>query len=181
LEREEGRRDGQIFGAQKVAERLEEEDEEEENDSAVRTTTEGTELEKNSGERTGKKNKRSKHLSQINLLWRGAVKRRELAERDKRVRHDLQQSLSRLPTYEDSDEDKEDRMAPEKRDAEEVDLDIDQEDPELDEFEALETLEKLQRLVQYLRERWCYCFWCKYRYEDNNMEGCPGVLEDDHD
>ncbi len=175
-EREERRREGQIVGAQRVAERLEEEDEmgKEGNASAE---DEGM-VEKDvwaKGKRT------RKPLSQINVLWRGAVKQRELAERDKRMRYDLHQSLSRLPMYQDPDEDRDDRIALGKKDTEEVDLDLDQEDEELNEFDGLGTGEKLQKLVEYLRDRWYYCFWCKYRYEDSNMEGCPGITEDDHD
>lgn len=183
MEREERRRFGQILRAQRVAERLEEEEEQEEDgiDSKGEKRDEsGRRLEDRNGVGMSKKMKR-KPLSQINVLWRGAVKQRELAERDKRMRYDLHQSLSRLPTYEDADEDKEDTMAFGKKCAEEVDLDLDQDDPELDEFDGLETSDKLLTLVQYLRGRWHYCFWCKYRYDDSTMEGCPGSTEDDHD
>ncbi len=172
LEREERRREGLIRGAQAVAERLDEEGED--------GTAEDGRLGESGREVAGKKRTR-KPLSKFNVLWRGAVKQRELAERDKRMRYDLHQSLSRLPTYEDPDEDKEDRMALGKKDTEEVDRDLDVEDEELDEFEALDSAEKLQKLVEYLRERWHYCFWCKYRYGDSSMEGCPGIIEDDHD
>ncbi len=172
LEMEERRREGLIRGAQVVAERLDEEGGE--------WTGEDGGL-GDGGREVGGKKRTTKPLSKINVLWRGAVKQREVSERDKRMRYDLQQSLSRLPTYEDPDEDKEDRVAWGKKDTEEVDRDLDVEDEELNEFEALYSTEKLQKLVQYLRERWHYCFWCKYRYEDSNMEGCPGITEDDHD
>jgi Domain of unknown function (DUF4187)/G-patch domain len=175
-EREERRREGQLVGAQRVAERLEEEDENGDGEGVARDGL----PEESGGEMKSRKRAR-KPLSQVNVLWRGAVRQRESAERDKRMRYDLHQSLSRLPTYEDPEEEKQDKMALGKKDTEEVDLELDQEDPELDEFEAWESSEKLQRLVQYLRERWHYCFWCKYRYEDSNMEGCPGLTEDDHD
>jgi Domain of unknown function (DUF4187)/G-patch domain len=174
MEREERRRDGLLLGAQRVAERLAEEEEE------LDAVGAGGEMGKRDSETRGKKKPR-KPLSQINVLWRGAVKQRELAERDKRLRYDLHQSLSRLPTYEDPEEDKDDGIVFAKKDAEEVDLDLDLEDEELDEFDKLGSAEKLQKVVQYLRERWCYCFWCKYRYEDSKMEGCPGMTEDDHD
>lgn len=168
LEREERRREGLVRGAQAVAERLEEGEEE---DGGL-----------GEGARdVGSKKRTTKPLGKINVLWRGAVKQRELAERDKRMRYDLHQSLSRLPTYEDPDEDQEDRVALGKKGTEEVDRDLDAEDDELNEFEALDSVEKLQRLVQYLRERWHYCFWCKYRYGDSGMDGCPGTTEDDHD
>jgi hypothetical protein len=58
---------------------------------------------------------------------------------------------------------------------------LEEEDPELDEFNALAPAERLQKLVIYLREEYSYCFWCKYTYPDNKMEGCPGTTEEDHD
>lgn len=179
VEREVRRWEGLVRGAQRVAERLEEEEEDELAEGGDGAERDGR-LEE-AGNKAGGKKRTSKPLRQINVLWRGAVKQRELAERDKRMRYDLHQSLSRLPTYEDPDEDKEDGIALGKKDTEEVDLDQDQEDEELNEFDALGSGEKLQKLVQYLRERWHYCFWCKYRYADSRMEGCPGVTEDDHD
>ena len=59
--------------------------------------------------------------------------------------------------------------------------DLDEEDPELEEFNAFEPAEQLDKLVAYLRKRWYYCFWCKHQYADDKMEGCPGLTEDDHD
>jgi Domain of unknown function (DUF4187)/G-patch domain len=174
LDREERRREGLLSGAQGVAERLAEEEEE------LDAGGEGDELGKGDSESRVKKRPR-KPLSQINVLWRGAVKRRELAERDKQIRYDVHQSLSRLPKYDDPEEDKDDGIAFGKKDAEETDLALDQEDEELDDFDKLGSAEKLQMVVQYLRERWYYCFWCKHRYEDSKMEGCPGTTEDDHD
>lgn len=156
-EREEKRQEGQFYGAMKVAERLEEAD-----------------------ENTAPSAKRT--LSSYNVLWRGLVKQRMLADREKRMRFDLDQSLSRLPTYDDPDEDKIDRIALDRKaQLTEVNFELDEDDTELEEFEALSPAEKLTRLVQYLRERWRYCFWCKHRYEDENMEGCPGTTEEDHD
>jgi hypothetical protein len=126
----------------------------------------------------------AKPLKQINVLWRGLVRRREEKERDRRMRYDLHQSLSRLPTYEDPDEDKEDKMALGKN---RIQLqhtlveDLEEEDPELDEFNALDPAVRLQKLVMYLREKYNYCFWCKFTYPDKDMEGCPGITEEDHD
>ena len=68
-----------------------------------------------------------------------------------------------------------------KSELEEEDVELDQDDAELDEFEALDVADRLQKLVAYLRERWHYCFWCKYRYPDESMEGCPGITEEEHD
>ncbi|KAK4943993.1 hypothetical protein LTR10_016514 [Elasticomyces elasticus] len=167
-EREEKKMEGQVWGAMKVCERLEEEEEE-----AERYPDNDTDP---------AKRKSTKPLKGINVLWRGLVKQRAINDRDRRMRYDLQQSLVRRPEYDDPDEDKEDKMAlGKKTETEEVDIDLDEDDEELDEFAALEVPEKLSRLVAYLRERWHYCFWCKFRYPDKEMEGCPGLTEEEHD
>ncbi|KAJ9615646.1 hypothetical protein H2200_001721 [Cladophialophora chaetospira] len=166
-EREEKRMEGQMWGAMKVCEKLEEEDEA-----------------KQSTEQNGSTSKRrqTRPLKSVNVLWRTLVRQRAINERDRRMRYDLHQSLSRRPDYDDPDEDKEDKMAlGRKAELDEVDIDIDEEDAELDEFEAFEVSEKLGKLVAYLREHWHYCFWCKFRYPDETMEGCPGTTEADHD
>lgn len=166
-EREEKRMEGQMWGAMKVCEKLEEEDEAEQNSGPDGSTA---------------KRRQTKPLNSINVLWRTLVKQRAINERDRRMRYDLHQSLSRRPDYDDPDEDKEDKMAlGKKAELEVVDIDIDEEDAELDEFEALAASEKLEKLVAYLREHWRYCFWCKFRYPNEAMEGCPGTTEADHD
>ncbi|KAK7896892.1 hypothetical protein LTR67_004779 [Exophiala xenobiotica] len=167
-EREEKKMEGQMWGAMKVCERLEEE---EEDQDAQETET---------ADRV--KRRRTKPLKSVNVLWRNLFKQRAINERDRRMRYDLHQSLSRRPDYNDPDEEEEDRMAlGKKAETEEVDVDLDEEDEELNEFEALEVPEKLTKLVAYLRERWHYCFWCKFQYPDKEMEGCPGLTEEDHD
>lgn len=115
-------------------------------------------------------------VGRVNVLWRGLVREREGKERERRMRYDLHQSLSRDAAYREEEEDERDRRAlgREEEDVEEV-------DEELDEFLALEGKERLRRLVEYLREKYFYCFWCKCEYEDESMEGCPGLDEDDHD
>lgn len=92
------------------------------------------------------------------------------------MRYDLHQSLSKLPTYDDPDEDEQYKHALGTEEEE-----LEEEDPELDEFNALEPAIRLTKLVEYLREKHHYCFWCKHQYPDATMEGCPGLTEDDHD
>ena len=167
-EREEARREGQVWGAMKVAEKLDEEDE-------------AGEVSRDVIGEAVRKTAKKKRLSEVNVLWRGLVKQREVSERDRRMRYDLHQSLSSRVDYNDPEEDREDKMALGRKDAEEVDVELDQEDEDLNEFEQLEASEKLDKLVKYLRERWRYCFWCKYRYPDEEMGGCPGTSEEDHD
>lgn len=166
-EREEKRMEGQVWGAMKVCERMEEEEE-------AATFAES--------QVDPQKRKSTKPLKGVNVLWRSLVKQRAVNERDRRMRYDLQQSISRRPDYTDPDEEKEDQMAlGKKAETEEVELELDEEDEELDEHEALEVSEKLAKLVAYLRTRWHYCFWCKFKYPDDQLEGCPGITEEDHD
>lgn len=177
-ERELKRWEGQVYGAQKVCERMDEERDAEM--KALGATVPGAE----DGVKVDRKKRTAstKPLKSINVLWRGLVRKREEAERERRMRYDLEQSLSRLPTYEDDSEDADDLEALGKDKAAYVPVeDLEEEDAELDEFNALEPDEKLQKLVGYLRKEYRYCFWCKCSYADEEMDGCPGLTEDDHD
>ena len=172
-EREERRLEGLVGGAMRVAERMDTEKE-----AASLVDSEEDHL---AGENVaaiqGKVNKlMSKPTRQINVLWRSLARQREEKERERRMRYDLQQSLPRNAKHEDPEEDEDDRLAIGTEEEE-----LDEEDPELDEFIALEPTERLSRLVGYLREKHNYCFWCKFQYPDPNLEGCPGVTEEDHD
>jgi len=169
-ERELARLERQVHAAQKVAERM---DEESETGSGAESSR------KEEGKRRAVS---SRPLKSINVLWRSLARAREEAERDRRMRYDLEQSLSRLPTYEDEDEDEDDRTAMGKSKTVFVTAeDLDEEDPELDEFNALPPDERLLKLVEHLRKQHHYCFWCKFVYPDETMEGCPGLTEEDHD
>ena len=163
-ERAEKRLEGQIIGAMVVCERLAEADEQV--DESVDGAVEGVKPTR----------PRTKPLTSINVLWRGSVKHRLQKERERRARYDLHQSLSSLPNYEDSDEDGDYKHA---FGAEEEELD--EEDAELDEFNSLVPDVRLAKLCDYLRDTWQYCFWCKFKYPDVSLEGCPGVEEEDHD
>ena len=120
-------------------------------------------------------NPTSKPTAGTNLLWRGLVRDRDEKERERRMRYDLHQSLSRNAAYDDPDEEKQDRQA---WGTEEEEVEV--EDPELDELNRLEPTERLGKMVEYLREKWRYCFWCKFQYPDKTMDGCPGMTEDEH-
>ncbi|KUJ24050.1 uncharacterized protein LY89DRAFT_679303 [Mollisia scopiformis] len=160
-EREDTRLEGMVGAVMRVAERMTGEREEDAEDEKKIST---------------------KPLKQINVLWRGLIRKREEKERDRRMRYDLHQSLSRLPTYDDPDEDADDKRALGKdRIQHTLVEDLEEEDPELDEFNALEPAERLHKLVLYLREVFNYCFYCKFTYPDKDMEGCPGLTEEDHD
>lgn len=168
-EREEARQEAQFGAASRVAERM----------TAERQEAESGEAEEVNGR---KRTVPAVPLKSVNILWRGQVRRREEKERNRRMRFDLQQSLSRLPTYDDPTEDAEDRNALGRNVVQHTLVeDLEEEDPELDEFSALEPRERLQKVVDYLRDRFNYCFWCKYAYPDKVMDGCPGLTEEEHD
>ncbi|KAJ5038769.1 uncharacterized protein L3040_006448 [Drepanopeziza brunnea f. sp. 'multigermtubi'] len=170
-EREEARLEGLVGSAMRVAERMNEEREEEEEASAILQSKD-----------VKKRTISTKPLKQVNILWRGLVRKREEKERDRRMRYDLHQSLSRLPTYNDEDEDKDDKRALGKDRVQHTLVeDLEEEDPDLDAFNALDPADRLQKLVVHLREAYNYCFWCKFSYPDKAMEGCPGLTEEDHD
>ncbi|KAL4913163.1 hypothetical protein BDW62DRAFT_214455 [Aspergillus aurantiobrunneus] len=195
LERETKRTEAQIHAAQKVAERL---DADENGEASLFSAGNGENKEEdekdgsqpnNEGAETKAKAK-VKPTSQINVLYRGLVREREEKERTIQTRHMLQTSLPssffpspRLPGYDDATLDREDQEAlGGGRDLSTVlEQELEEEDPELDEINALEPAERLQRLVQYLRQKHYYCFWCKCRYDTAEMEGCPGITEEDHD
>lgn len=159
-EREEKRAEVMWHGAMKVLEGLEEDG-----------GNANAEAEKKDG---GVKNDSTKRpLNAVNLLCRPLVRDRLQKERERRARYDLMQSLSRNIEY--TEEDADDKLAL----SGEVE-DLEEEDPELDEYEALPAIERLDKVVKHLREKYWYCFWCKYRYEDEGMEECPGLTEDEH-
>jgi hypothetical protein len=207
-ERETRRTEAQVYAAQKVAERLDAEAETKAADGVV-DTGEASQMEKEdkflnreqslddgsaedlAGEsRAARAKVRVKPTSQINVLYRGLVREREEKERALQVRHALQTSLPssffpnpRLPGYDDPtlEPDDNEALGSGQDTSTILEQELEEEDPELDEFNALDASERLARLVLYLRERHRYCFWCKYRYETDEMEGCPGLTEEDHD
>ncbi|KAJ5180413.1 hypothetical protein N7492_003623 [Penicillium capsulatum] len=202
-ERELRRTEAQIRAAQKVAERLDTEadetgrkegDQQGPRDGADGISGAGEDeipMGPNQKDSTGTRQP-VKPTAQINVLYRGIVREREDRERDIQARHALQSSLPssffptlRLPEYEDGDLDRDDKHAlgPQREPfTATVEQELEEEDPELDAFNALEPAERLHKLVLYLRETYRYCFWCKYRYETaEELEGCPGLTEEDHD
>lgn len=116
-----------------------------------------------------------------NSLWRGIARDRILRDRERRRKHDMLQSGPRLGTFVDPDEDADDKLALGKSGSEIPEEELEEEDSELEEFVALPVADRLDKVVTYLRDQYNYCFWCKYRYPDNAMDGCPGLTEEDHD
>ncbi|KAF5229177.1 hypothetical protein FANTH_14284 [Fusarium anthophilum] len=173
-EREDARLEKQFFAAQRTAERMDDE----------KTEVYGPDASLPDSKEEKEKSRRisSRPLKSIPIIYRGLVRHREEVERDRRMRYDLEQSLSRLPTYEDDQEDADDKRALGKGHTVYVTAeDLDEEDEELDQFSGLEIGERLNSVLEYLREKHQYCFWCKMVYPDAEMEGCPGLTEEDHD
>lgn len=166
LEREEKRQEGQMWSAMRTLEGFEDEG------AAGEGPPDG---EDGKADQSAKKTK-AVPLRSINLLWRPLVRQRLERDRERRMRNDLAQSLSRRNDYNDESGDEDDKLVF----GTEVEEDLEEEDEELDEFQALPTGERLDKILAYLREKYHYCFWCKFRYTDEEMDGCPGLTEDEH-
>lgn len=174
-ERENEKFEKQFFAAQRMAERLDDEKKAPETFKSM----EEKDISNQAPEETPMS---QRPLKAIPVLYRSLIRHRAEVERDRRMRHDLEQSLSRLPTYEDDEEEEDDKKALGKnRVAYDHIQDLDEEDEELDKFNELEISERLRRILEYLREQHFYCFWCKSAYPDAEMNGCPGLTEEDHD
>ncbi|RDA94467.1 hypothetical protein CP533_2236 [Ophiocordyceps camponoti-saundersi (nom. inval.)] len=119
-------------------------------------------------------------LKDLPVVYRGEVRLRERKLRENRARL---QALHRLPTYSDDEADEDDILALglNRRKAKDVAADVDDTDDELDGFEAQSSRDQYIQILSYLRLHHRYCFWCMTTYPDDEMEGCPGVLEEDHD
>lgn len=159
-EREEKRSEGMWYGAMKILETFEE-DGDKKDDEARKPN------------QADKDDSTKRPLNSMNVLYRPLVRDRLAKERERRARYDLTQSLSRNEEY--TEEDADDKLAL----SSEV-QDLDEEDAELEEYEGLPIAERLDKVIKHLREKYWYCFWCKYRYEDEGMEDCPGLTEDEH-
>jgi hypothetical protein len=126
-----------------------------------------------------------KPLQDINVLWRTRARRRVEVQQDKQQRRELNNSLaSRLPTLADEGDADNDTKVALGEDLKPfystLENDLEAEDPELAEFEALPVVERLQKVLLYLRKEFHYCLYCGYQYPDAELEGCPGVTEEDH-
>jgi len=126
-----------------------------------------------------------KPLKDIPVLWRTRARRRVASKHERQQRRELENSLSsRLPTLAAEDEDDDSKMA-QGQDLTPfyttLEHDLEDEDAELAEFEALPVSERLHKVLLYLRDTYRYCLYCGYEYPDTKMDGCPGVTEEDHD
>ncbi|KAI5303100.1 hypothetical protein KEM56_000032 [Ascosphaera pollenicola] len=180
-EREEKRLESQFAAAQKVIEKFDADEAEDDGSSIIPETS-------IPDKKTLKR--ATKRLSEVNILYRGLIKSRleslkvNQAYREMLSRRSpsLEADLCGLPAADNSELDRDDRLA--------LGQDIEalrhvtheeEEDQELEEFESLPPAERLSKAVSYLRKKYNYCFWCKYQYASAEMEGCPGLTEEDHD
>lgn len=137
------------------------------------------------GEASGTPEPGEKSLKDINVLWRARARRRAEIKHEKQQRRELNNTLgSRLPTLADVEDDDDSKIA-QGQDLTPfyttLENDLEDEDPELAEFEALPVAERLEKLLVFLREKYRYCLYCGHEYPNAAMEGCPGVTEEDHD
>ena len=171
IDREDKRATGQMWSAMRTLEGFETGEVATGDDDAPKKTPDA---EQDSASTQAKFTKQTP-LHCINILWRSLVKQRLEKERDRRMRYDLDQSLTSRTDYEDPDADEDDKFALGTAVEE-----LDDDDEELATFEARSPADRLGSIIKALREKYNYCFWCKYRYPDGTLEGCPGLTEDEH-
>ncbi|CAK7266102.1 hypothetical protein SEPCBS119000_001851 [Sporothrix epigloea] len=192
-EREAGRLERQIHAAQVVAERMargEEDDDQADEEEAVPIRDVNVLWRGMVKERRAKEYDRAQRIKAQKLL-------------DARLRK-MGRGMTIQQEVSDDDEDGDDRMASgkgsgqvsfldrgmrgsiaakqdEEDEIDESDEEAEQADGELNEFNALEPKERLQQVVDWMRQNRRYCFWCKSKYPDDELDGCPGPTEEDHD
>jgi hypothetical protein len=152
-------------------------------DSAQRTAERLAEKE---AEDKGTPQRAEKPLQDVNVLWRSRARHRATVMYEKQQRRELNNSIaSRLPTLAADEDDGDDLKIAQGRDIvpfyTSLENDLEDEDPDLAEFQALPVDERLHKLLTFLRDEFHYCLYCGYQYPDAEMEGCPGVTEEEHD
>lgn len=175
-EREEKRNEGMMWAAMRIAEKFDTEAQEDHKD---KVENDGVSEQNSPGgtEKPAEAVEDDVLRFKPNILWRALVRQRADREKERKLRHEMTVGLSTRSKEEEADLDDDDKIAlgTEIEDYEE------EGDQELDDFTALDAAERLEKIVQYLRDTYNYCFWCKYRYPDAGMEGCPGTTEEEHD
>lgn len=128
-------------------------------------------------------------LKELPVEYRGRIRRRDLKKRDSEFRRQVEMSrlaVKRTSWYDDDDDeddedDYDDGLAMGRDGGLPMADELDEEDEELDAFLNLSAYDRFYRVTDFLRYKHRYCFWCKMTYPDEQMEGCPGRLEKDHD
>lgn len=196
-EREEKRCEGLWWGAMKVLEGFEDGGDDDGEDGDVNVDGDEVDNEGVSGVKPRKRTTRRRR--KIGLLYRPLINAREDEEREKRARNGamMRATTTGIGSLDpDEEEDADDRLAlgtvVQEVDDAEADEDgeeggsrgTDEGEAELDKYMAESAKARLGLVVMELRVKWRYCFWCKARYDGDEMDdldGCPGVEEEDHD
>lgn len=175
-ERMESRQEGQWYGAMKICEELDEKD------GILAKDGVQSDKEDGDGEEQFQQRRRTANsapLRRIPVEYRELVRARIARDRDKRERHAREEQRETghrvTSSYYDRDQEQDSQAVLEE-------VEVEQEDAELDELNALSPGERLERAISYLRSKHRYCFWCKTQYESDEAmaELCPGLSEDDH-
>lgn len=135
-------------------------------DSAQRTAERLTEKE---AEDKGTPQAADKLVKDVNVLWRSRARRREVIMHEKQQRRELNNSIaSRLPTLAPEEDDEgDDAKVAQGRDLApfytSLENELEDEDPELAEFEVLPVAERLQKILEFLRDNFHYCLYCGWK------------------
>ncbi|KAK9363068.1 hypothetical protein V1504DRAFT_417784 [Lipomyces starkeyi] len=112
-------------------------------------------------------------LRSVNFLWREVVVERQNADYEKHLRSRILDRPSSVDADEPENlESRVEEFVPE-----------DYMDEELETFNSLESAKKLEVVLEYLRQKYYYCFWCGCKYDDavDLDQNCPGLTEEDHE
>jgi hypothetical protein len=94
-----------------------------------------------------------------NVFWRGLERDREMKQKEKRFRRRVLYERSANILGESDDEEYDNVVQ------------VEEEDEELDEFEALPLENQLEMILHYMREKYFYCFWYRFVSQDMLMIG----------
>ena len=89
-----------------------------------------------------------------NVFWRGLDRDREMEHKERRFRNRIMYERSANPLGESDDEE-----------YHSVVQDLEGDDAELDQFEALPMENQLEMILHYMRETYFYCFWYVLKIE----------------
>lgn len=195
LEREEGRLERQIHAAQVVAERLANGDDDANDDSTLPEKDVRPLSDINVLWRGMVKQRREKERERALLIQSRKLLDSKLRGLGGGGGGAASEMSTEVVSTEDSDDEAEDLLAKGQSSRDTLlktgmssvvaeDDDDDKpvaDDEELAEFDALPTQERLQQVVDWMRLNRRYCFWCKYKYPSDDLDGCPGPTEADHD
>src|SRR5579862_2133842 len=106
-----------------------------------------------------------------NVIWRGLDRERDTELKVRQFKRRMMYEASGTPLGEVSDDEFDKVVQP-----------LEDDDMELDEFEALPLEKQMEEVLSYMREKYFYCFWCGCAYDsaEDLADNCPGLTEEDH-